>query len=703
MSVRKTKQFSKDTAKQYQDLSASMIESFERASKQILSTQRSMTAELKKMQGKEEEAKKPFEVLKEAGVSAMNAISQKATLVTKNLQQISKMDMDAPPLVQNLFYSFMGLEKEMNPILQDFKTSFQGVFGFLKISSARAAFRMIQSFQSVKEHLDLQMDAKKIYFKAVIAPFFVQTAKISKAIAQISVKPITIFFKAVDLTASAIASISKGIHSLLKNIKFDKMLTDGIGFALNSAFDWERQGMSINHIMASSQPGKSAGTVQNEADDYLRMLDSNISNSPFDPDDMLKAGASALKMSAGDSTQAMTMLNLAKDMVAVNPAKSLEDALGALNELKIGKSGMKVAYDIKDYGFEVDPNQLAGANGDWSKIKGQQGIGLTEMFSGGSDKLGATAGGMVTVIKNKFKSGLAGMGNEFIKNLAPELKKLTPFMGNMVDFMTNFGTTAAKAIPVVISHLKRFIDWITPLIQPVIAIIQQVVEQAVQFITPLLPPIMTLFQSVFGWIQENMPIFQEAIGAVFDFLQPVIYTVLDTFNSLWQTWQEAWPIIQDILSTAWGIFEPIFNGIVDVFRLVVFVFNQSFRPMLETLWTLLEPIMDGISKIVNWVGDKFGNLIDWMIGGDPPDSPGNPAKPHAAGLHTVPRDNYPALLHKNEAVLTAQEANQYRNGRGGSHGITINLNHPVARDEADFTKWAQVLRAELEGAAINMA
>lgn len=39
---------------------------------------------------------------------------------------------------------------------------------------------------------------------------------------------------------------------------------------------------------------------------------------------------------------------------------------------------------------------------------------------------------------------------------------------------------------------------------------------------------------------------------------------------------------------------------------------------------------------------------------------------HATGLYSVPYDNFPALLHRNETVLTRAQADEYRKGRGGN-------------------------------------
>ena len=37
------------------------------------------------------------------------------------------------------------------------------------------------------------------------------------------------------------------------------------------------------------------------------------------------------------------------------------------------------------------------------------------------------------------------------------------------------------------------------------------------------------------------------------------------------------------------------------------------------------------------------------------------------GIDYVPNDNYPALLHEGEAVLTKQQAYEWRNGKSGSN------------------------------------
>lgn len=58
-------------------------------------------------------------------------------------------------------------------------------------------------------------------------------------------------------------------------------------------------------------------------------------------------------------------------------------------------------------------------------------------------------------------------------------------------------------------------------------------------------------------------------------------------------------------------------------------------------------------------------VYDEPIG--PPKAPTwDDARGFATGLYSVPYDNFPALLHRNETVLTRAQANEYRKGRGGN-------------------------------------
>ena len=72
---------------------------------------------------------------------------------------------------------------------------------------------------------------------------------------------------------------------------------------------------------------------------------------------------------------------------------------------------------------------------------------------------------------------------------------------------------------------------------------------------------------------------------------------------------------------------------------------------------------------------------------------------HAYGLERVPYDNYPALLHEGERVLTAAEARS--ESRGSSVQIAKLADQIVVREDADIDRIASALVAKLQDAMLT--
>ena len=70
---------------------------------------------------------------------------------------------------------------------------------------------------------------------------------------------------------------------------------------------------------------------------------------------------------------------------------------------------------------------------------------------------------------------------------------------------------------------------------------------------------------------------------------------------------------------------------------------------------------------------------------------------HAAGLNRVPYDNYAALLHEGERVLTAREARAADRG-GGSTPVSIQIQEMNVRQESDIEAVADALMDRIEQA-----
>jgi TP901 family phage tail tape measure protein len=64
---------------------------------------------------------------------------------------------------------------------------------------------------------------------------------------------------------------------------------------------------------------------------------------------------------------------------------------------------------------------------------------------------------------------------------------------------------------------------------------------------------------------------------------------------------------------------------------------------------------------------------------------------HSGGISSVPRNNYPAVLHRGESVLPSGEARKYRNGGGSGGGVSVTGNTFVVRKDSDINDIATQL------------
>ena len=126
--------------------------------------------------------------------------------------------------------------------------------------------------------------------------------------------------------------------------------------------------------------------------------------------------------------------------------------------------------------------------------------------------------------------------------------------------------------------------------------------------------------------------------------------------------------------SAGEIINAIVEGIGEMFGSLVSVGSQvvdKIREGISNAWHGLKNWFKGI-----WDG-LFGNLnVNVGVSGTPAAGSGGggktPAPLAASGIDFVPYNNFPAILHEREAVLTAKEADAWRRGVGGGGGITVN-------------------------------
>lgn len=173
----------------------------------------------------------------------------------------------------------------------------------------------------------------------------------------------------------------------------------------------------------------------------------------------------------------------------------------------------------------------------------------------------------------------------------------------------------------------------------------------------LMSEFMPYIMEILDWLIEEIPVIRDTIKNVLDFIMPIVKPVLEAVMSLFSAF----------FSLINGDAQGFAEGLKNVFKNLATAFLTLGKTIMEALWNGLKAIW---GSITGWVSDKINALLDKFRG------IGQTVAgwfSHAGGLVSVPYDNYPAMLHRGETVLNANDSAELVNLlKSGGAGNTSN-------------------------------
>ncbi len=524
------------------------------------------------------------------------------------------------------------------------------------------------------------------------------------------------------LASTAISSVIKLLKLAVQPLSFMIQKTaDLVSSSLRSAAVFERSSMNVEHTIAVNNKGLSPETVKKKAADYMDAYRKAVELTSFDTADVQQAGSRAIVMAMGDTGEATNLLRLAGDMAALTPGKTLEDALEALMELKKGDGG-----SMDDFGFFTTESRIKAAGKDMGKVTNRNGIKLNDMFRGGGEKAGESAQGLWISITNSIKNGIEDMGKDTLAALKPEMKKWADFFRSdgfqrMVASGSKMMLGLAKGISErsaalrgwlestffnneefsnlslrekfehVLDEMKKgFDDWFEKdgkgIFQKIENVgIQILADGAIKFSEVGLKVGASLGKGMIdglGEVAKDHPVLSSlTIGTAATSVGGPLVGAAAAGTAL-------------VISSAGGFMDQVEERkkVRELGKNAAWEKSKNSSPEAPLL---PDTALSGKPKGRNFLHDGrdwvWGHLIDMGLMDVP--------KPKAIGLPRVPYDNYPAMLHQNERVLTAQEARSM--DRSGSP-VVINLTAGKTSDP-DIGRLMVALKQAVEAAGFNMA
>lgn len=329
-------------------------------------------------------------------------------------------------------------------------------------------------------------------------------------------------------------------------------------------------------------------------------------------------------------------------------------------------------------------------------------------------------GSMFEGLKRSVEMLLLPLGEQLIPILDELIESALPLLEEALPPVIDvFGELIAQLAPVIDELLPVLLSLIESLVPPLLDILESILPVFVELIQELLPPLVALVESVLpvvlSLLDSLLPIITmlaEALAPIFELLLELLDPLLELIENaltplleLLETLTELLleilvPVIEILLTVFTAVFDAIakivqvrvefltkvFKELIDFIKNV---FTGNWKGAWENVRNIFKTIAESLAEIfkipINWIIDKINSFIDglnaiqipeWVpvVGGKGFHIPRIPKL--RVGMDFVPEDDFPAFLHRGEAVLTAEENSMLRS-IGGIGALYSAFNSPA--------------------------
>lgn len=345
----------------------------------------------------------------------------------------------------------------------------------------------------------------------------------------------------------------------------------------------------------------------------------------------------------------------------------------------------------------------------------------------GLGNIGIDTGALQTVLDQLFNVNISGDG---FKGIFDSLKNgvvqavniVLQILPTLINYIQTLAPMVLNIINTILSGVGQIIPYIVPVIQTItniivtaMPVIQQIITVVVGAIVAIMPTLSSIFTFVGNVIQQVLTVIGNHMG-LFQTIVSVVVTVVST------VWQTLAPIISAVVDVILTVVDGLLTGIETVFNFLAPYISQiwgsicgffdsassTITTIVETIKSVFQGLFDAVSTIFGGISsavstaigtvtsvisgaidaisgfvDKIGGAIQKakdFVGSGVDKVKG--ALGFAYGKDRVPYDNYPAILHQGEKVLTRNQADQYER-RMSTRGVQLKDVTPLDRDPDD--------------------
>lgn len=373
-----------------------------------------------------------------------------------------------------------------------------------------------------------------------------------------------------------------------------------------------------------SDPTQKASTIK-EAEAYLGKLTNLGNNTPFQNADVYDAGRRLLQVADGNTDFAYQITQLAADMAALTPGKTMSDAAEALADLAVGETER-----MKEFGFKLSQDELKALAGvpdqegtlsqeqtmkALKQLTGENGE-LTKTFGNGANALSESLSGKFSTVIGKARQMLVDALKPFESDFKAILDKALAYIDG--DFGAKFKDTLGTVFKGVKDILTGNKESDIPMVGSIL--------RAFERLKSALSPIIDNIKSKFGEAGINFDtvgkFIENAIGGIstaIEAISPIINGFINIATWLFNAFAEHPALFTAIGAAIGGL--TVLSTIVGIVTGAIGIFNTMTTIIngVKAAFTLLNvlglgPVALGIAAVIG-VGTllitNWQNICTW--------------------------------------------------------------------------------------------
>ena len=410
----------------------------------------------------------------------------------------------------------------------------------------------------------------------------------------------------------------------------------------------------------------------------------------------------------GDTEQAAELANTAIGDMSDNANKmgtdmeSIQNAYNGfskqnytmLDNLKLGYGGTKTEMER----LIDDANKLNAAQGKSTNYTIDSYADIVSAIHDVQNEMGitgTTAKEAASTIQGSVSAAKSAWAN-LVTGVADDNADFGRLISNFVDSAT---TAASNIIPRVEVALNGAAKLIESLVPPIMAelpgLIETVLPQLAQSAVNIVQTLVTeISANAAQLIDSAIQIITVLGNGIYQMLPTVAQSALQIVLALVSKLNENLPQMLDtagqmLIAFVEGVSEhlpEIMLAAASIVETLLTYFIEHLPDIVESAMQMgdavIDGIIDGISAAWDGLVSWFNGLWDSLFGNRSVNVDVNSSGTtggRAGGLDYVPYNNYVANLHRGEMVLTADEADSYRRGKGSSNGFNLTQNIYAAK------------------------